>query len=67
MDATRGQCAVCRYRFRLRKDGTVQTHRLYCGSEKQPPCDGSGKHPWARGPAAFHDRGHQADPLAVLP
>jgi hypothetical protein len=48
--ARRGQCAVCRYRFRLRKDGTVQGHGLYIGSEKQPECEGSRKHPWTPGP-----------------
>lgn len=42
----RGQCPVCRYRFRLRKDGALQTHHLYSGSGRnEDPCAGSGKHP----------------------
>ena len=45
MDAKRGQCTVCRYRFRLLKDGTLQRHHLYSGSEKQPECAGSRKPP----------------------
>lgn len=45
MTATRGQCPVCRYRWRLRKDGTLQSHHLYSGSERQPECEGSGKPP----------------------
>lgn len=45
MKARRGQCSVCRYRFRLRADGTVQAHYLWCGNERQPTCEGSGKPP----------------------
>lgn len=46
VSAKRGQCATCLYRFRLRKDGTVQVHHLFCGSERNPePCKGSGKPP----------------------
>jgi hypothetical protein len=46
MAATRGQCDVCGYRYPLRKDGTVQVHHLYCGSERyEEPCAGSGKPP----------------------
>lgn len=41
----RGQCPLCRFRFRLRRDGTLQAHHLYCGSERQPECAGSGKPP----------------------
>ena len=45
MTARRGQCPVCRYRWRLRKDGTLQAHHLYSGSERRPECEGSGKVP----------------------
>lgn len=38
----RGQCPVCRFRFRVRKDGTMQQHRLYCGTQAHA-CEGSGK------------------------
>jgi hypothetical protein len=41
----RGQCRTCRYRWRLRKDGTLQAHHLYSGSERQPECEGSRKPP----------------------
>lgn len=42
----RGQCATCRYRWRLRKDGTVQEHHLYSGHDRvAEPCAGSGKPP----------------------
>jgi len=43
--ATRGQCPVCRYSCRLRKDGTLQAHHGYTGSEWQPECAGSGQWP----------------------
>ena len=43
--ARRDQCPVCRYRWRLRMDGTLQAHHLYSGSERQPECEGSGKPP----------------------
>ena len=44
--ARRGQCSVCRYSFRLRKDGTVQAHHLYCGHDRsEEPCAGSRKPP----------------------
>lgn len=47
----RGQCATCRFRWRLRKDGTLQRHWLYSGSERAAePCGGSGRHPWTPGP-----------------
>jgi hypothetical protein len=42
--AKRGQCSECRYRWRLRKDGTVQYHSLYSGEERHE-CTGSGKPP----------------------
>ena len=46
MSAKRGQCSVCRFRFRLRKDGTVQEHHLYSGHDRaEEPCAGSGKRP----------------------
>ena len=45
MTAGRGQCPVCRYRWRWRKDGTLQPHHLYSGSERRPECEGSGKEP----------------------
>ncbi len=45
MSTKRGQCPVCRYRWRLRRDGTLQAHHLYSGSERQPECEGSGKPP----------------------
>lgn len=48
----RGQCPACRFSFRLRRDGTVQRHHLYCGSDRQlEACGGSGRHPWTPGPA----------------
>ena len=35
----RGRCCRCRYSFRLRADGSVQTHYLYSGSQKHDePC-----------------------------
>lgn len=40
--AKRGQCPVCRYSLRLRKDGTVETHRNYSDGV---PCKGSGGPP----------------------
>lgn len=44
----RGTCITCRYAFRLRRDGTVQEHRLFCGSERAAePCGGSGQPPYA--------------------
>jgi hypothetical protein len=45
MPAKRGQCATCRFRYPLRKDGTVQAHSGCIGSERQPPCEGGGKPP----------------------
>ena len=38
----RGQCSVCRYRYPLRKDGTVQGHH---GRATGSPCGGSGEPP----------------------
>lgn len=44
----RGRCLWCRYSWRLRKDGTVQNHTLFCGSERaDDPCEGSGKLPYS--------------------
>jgi hypothetical protein len=37
----RGQCPVCRYRYRLRAAGTVQRHHGYSGSDPLPDCRGS--------------------------
>jgi len=37
----RGKCSVCGFSFRLLKDGTVQTHRLWIGPHRLAPCDGS--------------------------
>ena len=45
MAVKRGQCPVCRFRVRLRKDGTLQSHHMYCGNEPQPDCAGSGGPP----------------------
>lgn len=46
MAAKRGQCPVCRYRFRLRRNGTLQAHHLYSGSDRNPrACEGSGEMP----------------------
>jgi hypothetical protein len=42
----RARCSACRYRWRLRKDGTVQHHQLYIGDELHE-CAGSGKPPGA--------------------
>ena len=43
----RGRCDACRYTFPLRKDGTVQKHYLYSGSERRKnPCRGSGLAPF---------------------
>lgn len=55
----RGQCRVCRYRYRLRADGTVQVHYLWCGNERLPVCEGSGKpprsfDPWECGDCMMH-------------
>ena len=36
--AVRGNCQECGYSFRLRKDGTVQTHMLYVGFRQRIPC-----------------------------
>jgi hypothetical protein len=42
----RGQCSVCRFRYPLRKDGSIQAHHLYCGSDRNPDeCEGSRKPP----------------------
>ena len=38
----RGQCSVCRYRYPLRKDGTVQGHH---GRATGSACGGGGKPP----------------------
>jgi hypothetical protein len=43
--AKRGQCPICRYRYPLRKSGTMQAHSGFIGSERQPPCEGGGKPP----------------------
>jgi hypothetical protein len=45
MSAARGRCSVCKFSFRLRKDGSVQTHSLYYGSLRLPHCLGSGLKP----------------------
>jgi len=46
-DRTRGKCSVCRYSFRLRKDGTLQVHHLYSGCERcSTACRGSGLLPF---------------------
>lgn len=42
MSAPRGQCPVCRFRFRVRTDGTMQYHRL-CSGTGARACEGSGK------------------------
>jgi hypothetical protein len=42
----RGACSKCGYSYRLRRDGTIGVHHLYCGSDRSPdPCEGSGKPP----------------------
>lgn len=46
---------MCRYRFRLRADGTIQAHYLWSGTERQPACDGSGKPPRPFDPADCGD------------
>ena len=46
--ATRGQCPVCRYSCRLRKDGTLQAHHGYHGHDPAPECAGSGQWPVTR-------------------
>jgi len=51
--ARRGQCPVCRYRWRLRADGTIQAHTLYSGRDPHP-CDGAGQLP---APFNYHDCG----------
>lgn len=48
--ASRGQCSVCLFRFRLRKDGTLMRHAIYSGNEGRT-CEGSGKWPHATDPA----------------
>jgi hypothetical protein len=43
----RGKCSRCRYSFRLRRNGTLQWHHLFCGSDRAPDaCPGSGLAPW---------------------
>lgn len=37
--ASRAQCPRCGFSVRLRKDGTVQRHRLYQGATKWVYCD----------------------------
>lgn len=41
----RGQCSVCRYRYPLRKDGTIQGHHGFHGHDPAPECEGSRKPP----------------------
>jgi len=36
--APRGKCPVCGFSFRLKKNGQVQSHWLYCGSERVYRC-----------------------------
>jgi hypothetical protein len=45
MPETRGRCTVCGYSYRLRKDGTLQTHHTYIGKDRGPDCAGSGEPP----------------------
>jgi|ERR1035441_5360565 hypothetical protein len=45
MPVKRGQCTVCRYRYPLRKDGTVQGHHGFHGHTPAPECEGSRKPP----------------------
>lgn len=47
MKHPRGRCPTCPYTFRLRRDGTVQTHHLYPGGPRAQryACKGSGKPP----------------------
>jgi hypothetical protein len=40
----RGQCPVCRFRFRLRKDGTLMAHILYSNGQRHA-CKGAGSPP----------------------
>jgi hypothetical protein len=42
MASKRGQCDICRYRYPLRTDGTVQSHR---GQATGSPCGGSRRPP----------------------
>jgi hypothetical protein len=42
VSAPRGRCPVCRFRFRLRADGTMQRHRLYSGGGVRV-CEGGGR------------------------
>jgi hypothetical protein len=47
MGAKRGQCAVCGYSIRLRRDGTLQAHGDMSSEAADPfiHCKGSGKPP----------------------
>lgn len=45
MSGPRGRCPVCRYSYRLRKDGTVQRHHGYSGRNPLPDCEGTGQAP----------------------
>src|SRR6188472_1684728 len=45
----RGHCPVCRFSFRLCKDGTVQTHRLWIGDLRLSACQGSRQPPTTEG------------------
>jgi hypothetical protein len=40
----RGRCPKCRYRWPLRKDGTLGHHWLYAGNDRHE-CDGAGSAP----------------------
>jgi hypothetical protein len=41
----RGACPVCGFRFRLRKDGTMQAHWLYGSVIGSGYCEGAGMQP----------------------
>lgn len=45
MAARRGQCSACRYRYPLRKDGTIGGHHGFHGNTPAPECEGSRKPP----------------------
>jgi len=40
-----GRCQICPYRWHLRKDGTLQAHNLWSGSNARWQCAGSGLKP----------------------
>lgn len=47
----RAQCPACHFRWRLRKDGTLQRHHIYSGTGKRL-CEGSGGEPVPHDPDA---------------